>query len=68
MLEFMKVHGPFVGAIGFSCGAAVAVLLASLLEGTYKRGASWGSETVSFPFLSSFLSFFPLSHNAVTKS
>lgn len=47
MLELMKVHGPFVGAAGFSCNAAITALLASLLEGSNKREASWGSETVS---------------------
>lgn len=33
MLEYMQEHGPFVGAIGFSCGATLAAILASLLEG-----------------------------------
>jgi hypothetical protein len=33
MLEYMQEHGPFVGAIGFSCGATLAAILSSLLEG-----------------------------------
>lgn len=33
MLEFIQQHGPFVGVIGFSCGAALSAILASLLEG-----------------------------------
>jgi hypothetical protein len=44
-LEFMKAHGPFVGAIGFSCGATLVAILASLLEGR-KRVDGWRSENV----------------------
>ena len=44
-LEFMKAHGPFIGAIGFSCGATLAAILASILEGS-KRVEGWRSENV----------------------
>ena len=31
-LEYMQANGPFVGVVGFSSGATLAVILASLLE------------------------------------
>jgi Serine hydrolase (FSH1) len=49
-LEFMKAHGPFVGAIGFSCGATLAAILASLLEGD-KRVEGWRFDNVCPPCL-----------------
>jgi hypothetical protein len=33
MLGYMQRHGPFLGVIGFSCGATLGAILASLLEG-----------------------------------
>jgi hypothetical protein len=33
ILKYMQEHGPFIGVIGFSCGATLAALLSSLLEG-----------------------------------
>jgi hypothetical protein len=33
MLDFMQQYGPFVGVIGFSCGATLTAILSSLLEG-----------------------------------
>ena len=48
LLEFIEVHGPFVGAIGFSCGAMLTAILASLLEGN-RRVEGWHSEFVSSP-------------------
>jgi hypothetical protein len=47
-LEFMKAHGPFTGAIGFSCGATLTAILASLLEED-KKVAGWRSDNVSYP-------------------
>jgi hypothetical protein len=48
LLEFIGVHGPFVGAIGFSCGATMTAILASLLEGN-RRVDGWRSDSVSLP-------------------
>lgn len=45
-LEFIKAHGPFIGAIGFSCGATMSAILASLLEGN-RRVEGWRSNSVS---------------------
>jgi hypothetical protein len=33
MLDYILTYGPFVGVVGFSCGATLAAILASLLEG-----------------------------------
>jgi hypothetical protein len=49
-LEFMKTHGPFIGAVGFSCGATMTAILTSLLEGN-RRVEGWRFDTVSL-FLS----------------
>ena len=45
LLEFIKAHGPFIGVIGFSCGATVSAILASLLEGN-RRVDGWRTNTV----------------------
>ena len=51
ILEFMKAHGPFIGTIGFSCGATVGSILASVLEGN-KTVEGSRSDNVSPPSLS----------------
>jgi hypothetical protein len=46
ILEFIQAHGPFIGVIGFSCGATVSAILASLLEGN-RRVEGWRTNIVS---------------------
>ncbi|KAG0650463.1 Esterase inpF, partial [Hyphodiscus hymeniophilus] len=48
LLEFMEKNGPFVGAIGFSCGATLTAILCSLLEGN-RRVNGWRFETSTHP-------------------
>jgi thioesterase domain-containing protein len=50
MLEYIQEHGPFVGAIGFSCGATLAAILSSLLEGGKSVEGFTFPELVSFAF------------------
>lgn len=32
LLRFMDIHGPFIGIMGFSTGACIGAIIASLLE------------------------------------
>ena len=48
-LEYMQKYGPFVGVIGFSCGATLSAILASLLEGNRKVEGFSFPEYVSIP-------------------
>jgi fermentation-respiration switch protein FrsA (DUF1100 family) len=62
MAKVLATEGPFDGVIGFSQGAALAAMLASLLEGPSRREAfgHFRSESpLSIPFP---LSFEPLQH------
>ncbi|EPS38916.1 hypothetical protein H072_7319 [Dactylellina haptotyla CBS 200.50] len=49
--EYLDTNGPFIGAIGFSQGAGLAAILASILEPTRQRPASLAADgfTTSHP-------------------
>ena len=56
MAQCIREEGPFDGVVGFSQGAAAAVMVAALLEGrSRKEGFEKAVKDGSMPFLESFL-------------
>ncbi|KFY64593.1 hypothetical protein V496_03166 [Pseudogymnoascus sp. VKM F-4515 (FW-2607)] len=53
--EIIRQHGPFDGVIGFSSGACIAALIASLLEEGRKKVFEKGRPKNGMPYPSSFL-------------
>ncbi|CAG8389602.1 unnamed protein product [Penicillium salamii] len=62
LLRFMDIHGPFIGIMGFSTGACIGAIIASLLEKRESVGnLRFDTNHPPLGFLASFCGF-PLEH------